>query len=143
MEQTYEEAATEVLDILEHTAVEDVKKISPKFIEYLKLHSSKIYRSNLDHTQKLKDMNLKPKTRALICLIYREYLCDEDKKEEYDKKIAKAELEYQEKLQSKYNSYVLFKNKVKNEGKEIITVENKSPNFLQKILNKLIKLFKK
>lgn len=143
MEQTYEEAATEVLDILKHTAIEDVKKISPKFIEHLKLHSSKTYIPNLDHTQKLKDMNLKSKTRALVCLIYREYLCDEDKKEEYDKRIAKAELEYQEKLQSKYNSNILFKNKERNEGKEIVIVENKSQNFLQKILNKLFKLFKK
>ncbi len=112
MEQSYEEAVTEVLDILNHTRMEDIKKISPKFIEYLKQHSSKTYIPNLDHTQKLKDMDLKPKTKALMCLIYRDYFCcDENQKKEYNKKIFQAELEYQKELQEKYNSDNLFKNK--------------------------------
>lgn len=111
MEQRYEEAVTEVLDILNHTRKEDIKKIPPKFIEYLKQHSSKTYIPNLDHNKKLKDMDLKPKTKALICLIYRDYLCDENQKKEYDKKIFEAELQYQKKLQAKYNVDNLFKNK--------------------------------
>jgi len=142
LEQTYEEAVTEVLDILNHTRIEDVKKINPKFMEYLKQHSSKTYVPNFDHTQKLKDMGLKPKTKALICLIYREYFCDESQKKEYDKRIAEAELEYQKELKAKYNTDNLFKNKLSKEQKSIqetTIVKNKEQNFFKKILNRISK----
>ena len=137
MNQSYEEAVTEVLDILNHTRIEDIKKISPKFIEYLKQHSSKTYIPNLDHTLKLKDMDLKPKTKALIGLIYRDYFCDENQKKEYDKKIFEAELEYQKELQAKYNSDNLFKNKTLKEPELIPTttfLENKKQNVFPQIL---------
>ena len=145
LEQTYEEAVAEVLDILNHTRIEDVKKINPKFIEYLKQHSSKTYVPNFDHTQKLKDMNLKPKTRALICLIYREYFCDENQRAEYDKRIVEAELEYQKELQAKYSTDNLFKNKLSKKQKSIqetTLVKNEEQNFFKKILNKISKLKK-
>lgn len=118
MDQTYEDAVAEVLDILKHTKLEDVKKIPPKVIIYLQQHSSKTYIPNLDHTKKLKDMNLKPKTRALICLIYREYFCNEKQKYEYDKRIAKAEIDYQKDLQTKYNTNNLFTNKLSKKQKD-------------------------
>lgn len=146
LEQTYEEAIAEVLDILNHTRIEDVKKINPKFMEYLKQHSSKTYVPNFNHTQKLKDMDLKPKTRALICLIYREYFCDENQKKEYDKKILEAELEYQKELKAKYNTDNLFRNKLseKQEARQEVTiVEDKEQNFFQKILKSIPKLFRK
>lgn len=117
MEQTYEDAVAEVLDILNHTKKEDVKKIPTKFITYLQQHASKTYIPNLDHTQKLKDMNLKPKTRALICLIYREYFCDEKQRKEHEKRIVKAEIEYQKDLQTKYNTNNLFANKLSKKQK--------------------------
>lgn len=123
--------------------MKDIKKISPKFIEYLKQHSSKTYIPNLDHTQKLKDMDLKPKTKALMCLIYRDYFCcDENQKKEYDKKIFEAELEYQKELQEKYNSDNLFKNKTLKESKLMQTtlMENKKQNVFQKILHIFFKL---
>lgn len=146
LEQTYEEAVTEVLDILNHTSIEDVKKINPKFIEHLKQHSSKTYVPNFDHTQKLKDMNLKPKTRALICLIYREYFCDENQKKEYDKRIVEVELEYQKELKAKYNTDNLFRNRISRKQEaiqEITIVKDKEQNFFEKILNAIPKLFKK
>lgn len=144
--QTYEESITEVLDILNHTRVEDVRKINPKFIEYLKQHSSKTYVPNFNHTQKLKDMDLKPKTRALISLIYREYFCDENQKKEYDKRIAEAELEYQKELKAKYNTDNLFRNKLSREQEtrqKINILEGKEQNFFQKKLNSIPKLLKK
>lgn len=105
----YEEAMTEVVEILEHTKKEEIEKIPPKFMEYLRKYSSKKYVPNLNHAQKLKDMNLKPMTKALISLIYREYFCDEMQKKEYDKKILEAELQYQEELRKKFKIDDLFK----------------------------------
>ena len=44
----YKEAYSEVLDILSHTRKEDVDKISPQFLDYLKSNSSKNYVSSSD-----------------------------------------------------------------------------------------------
>lgn len=143
MEQTYEEAMAEVLDILNHTNIEDVKKINPKFMEFLREHSSQIYKPNFNHTQKLKDMELKPKTKALICLIYREYFCDESQKKEYDKKLAEEELEYQKELKTKYNTDNLFKKELstrQQSKQEATLIKNKEPNFFKKILKRISKL---
>lgn len=140
MEQTYEEAITELLDILNYTKIDDVNKIPPKFIEYLKQHSSKTYVPNLDHTQELKDMKLKPKTKALVSLIYREYFCNEIQRKEYDKKLVKAELEYQKELQEKYNEDNLFKNKLPENVEEKAIIKTKERNLLKKMLNIILNL---
>ena len=62
----YSEAAVEVLDILNHTRKEDVSRIPKKFMEFLENNKSKTYISNLDHSKSIKEMNLKPKTEALL-----------------------------------------------------------------------------
>lgn len=145
MDQTYEDAVAEVLDILNHTKIEDVKKIPPKVITHLQQHSSKTYIPNLDHTKKLKDMNLKPKTKALICLIYREYFCDEKQRKEYDKRIIKSKIDYQKDLQTKYDTNNLFTNKLSKKQKtmqETTLVKNKEKSFYKKILN-MFKLTKR
>ena len=46
----YGEAITETLDILKHTKKEDVDKISPKFMNFLKENALKTYNQELDHT---------------------------------------------------------------------------------------------
>ena len=74
--QEYSEAMAETLDILNHTQKEDVDKISPKFMEYLKNNASKTYESNLDHTKKIGDMKLKEKTKVILAIIYRQFWCD-------------------------------------------------------------------
>lgn len=82
-------------------------------------------------------MNLKPKTRALICLIYREYFCDEKQREEYDKRIIKCEIDYQNDLQTKYNTNNLFTDKLSKKQKklqEIVLVEKKKKTFSKKYL---------
>ena len=140
--QTYEDAMAEVLDILKHTRKEDLVKISPKFMEILENNASKTYIPNLDHSKELKDMNLKPKTRALISIIYREFFCDENQKNEYDKKLAKYEIKYQEELKKLYNQDNLFKNKnqeTTEQQQSIIVKENKKISFIKKLLNKIMR----
>ena len=64
--QIYAEAISETLDILEHTRKEDVDKISPKFMEYLRNNASPNYISSLDHSKKISDMELKEKTKVVL-----------------------------------------------------------------------------
>lgn len=145
----YSEAAVEVLDILEHTKKEDVNKIPKKFIEFLENNKSKTYISNLDHTKTIKEMNLKPKTQALLGLIYLKYWANEEEKIEFRKKAQVNEFNYQKELNEKYNPDNLFKNKnaVNIEKNETIQqtslVEIKKETIMQKIISKIKEMFKK
>ena len=116
----YSKAITETLDILKHTRKEDVMKISPKFMEYLHNNASKTYKPDLDHSQKIKDMKLKRKTKAILAIIYKKFWCDDDERKEFNKTLKDNEIKYQAELREKYNSDNLFKNK----RTKVETVEN-------------------
>lgn len=111
LSQEYREAFTETLDILEHTNSEDVNKISSKFLNFIKENASKTYKPNLDHTKRIKDMQLKQKTIGILTIIYRNFWCTDEQRKEFDEKIGQNEMIYQKELSEKYNLDKLFKNK--------------------------------
>ncbi|MBQ7765119.1 hypothetical protein IJ384_07125 [bacterium] len=76
--KAYREAYSEVLDILNHTRKEDVEKISPKFLQYLKSNCSKTYVSKLNHSVDIKNMKLNTETWAILAIIYRKFWCNEE-----------------------------------------------------------------
>ncbi len=109
----YSEAFAETLDILNHTRKEDVDKISPKFMEYLKANASKTYKPQLDHTKKIKDMQLRRKTKAILAIIYKMFWCDSERKEQFNKVLIENEIKREKELKEKYNIDNIFKNKKK------------------------------
>ena len=144
----YSEAVTEVLAILDNTEIEAVNKIPKKFIEFLKKNRSKTYEPNFDNGKSIKELNLKPKTQALLGLIYLKYWADEDGKEKFNKKIKANEEKYQREIREKYNTDNLFKTKekviVQENTKEEVglpAVQNKS--FIQKIVEKIKGIFRR
>ena len=147
MNAEYSVAATEVLDILEHTKREEVEKISKKFINFLKEKSDKEYKPNLDHKKSIKEMELKPKTKAILGMIYLNYWADEDGKKRFKAKLKENEESYQQELREKYNVEKVF-NKRKTEVMEESTPSElpaviKKETLLQRIINKIISLFKR
>jgi len=134
---SYSEAAVEVLDILNHTNKEDVEKIPKKFIKFLKDNSNKNYISNIDYTKPIAQMNLKPKTQAILGLIYMKYWATEEGKYEFKQRIKENEIKYQQELREKYNVDNLFKNS--KASKEIVDlpVVIQEETVLQKIINKI------
>lgn len=148
MDNDYGEAAVEVLDILEHTKKEDVDKISKKFINFLKEQSSKTYQPNLDYTKQFFDMELHPKTYALLGIIYLKYWGNEEEKEIFQKQLQENEKQYQKELTEKYSIDNLFDKRQTN-IMESINEQTQLPeiihkeNFIQKIINKIRKIFNK
>lgn len=145
----YSEAAIEVLDILKHTRKEDVDKIPKKFIEFLENNKSKTYIANLDHKKTIKEMELKPKTQALLGLIYLKYWANEEEKLEFRKKARENEVNYQKELNEKYNPDNLFKSRKtidmdKTEFEEqTALVEIKKETIIQTIINKIKNIFRR
>lgn len=147
----YREAIVEVLDLLNHTEDELIEKIPKKLIEFWQKNASDTYKVNIDYTKKLNQINLKPKTKALIAMIYRNYWCTPEERKEYDQILVENENAFQQAAREKYDPDKMFdkpeenfvpRNKFNNnrlnkeDYKESDIVEYKENLFL-KILNKI------
>ena len=158
LSEKYSEAAAEVLDILEHMEKEDYDKIPSKFIFMLEENAAKDYVCELDYTKRLMDMNLRQETKSLLGVMYRNYWCPEDKIQEFEDKLSENEKKFQEELREKYNSDNIFGNSntnvdlystssetisssINSEENSLTEMEEKS--IFQKILNKIISIFKR
>ena len=144
LNQRYAEASVEVLDILEHMDPNHLVKVSNKFIDFLKENASREYMCNLDYSKKLNEMNLKEETRGLLALMYENYWCPEEEKQDLQKKFYENEQKYQEELRQKYNPDNIFSKKNKNiieiEDNQTQLIEYKETIF-RRILNKIKALF--
>lgn len=118
--EEYKIATTEVLSILEYLPQNEVDKIPNKFKEFLKENSLSAYKPSFDYFQGLDKIELKYKTKLLLAMIYRNYICSEEERLEYDKILYQNEEYYQRRLREKYNPDDIFK---KADKQESITIE--------------------
>lgn len=153
----YKEAYSEVLDILKHTKQEDVDKISPQFMEYLRSNASKTYISKLDHSMQIKDMNLKSKTRDILAIIYRKFWCNDEELKKFDEMLKENEKKYQERIKPKKDNLIsdtLFDKKQnlffddfkRNENivsSNTSNITKYKESFITKIINTIKSFFKK
>ena len=107
----FSEGVTETLDILNHMDKSYTDKIPKKFKDFLEENKSDSYTPHLDHSKKIKEMNLKEKTKDILATIYMNYWCNAEQKENYIKTLKQNEEKYQEELKEKYNPDNIFKNK--------------------------------
>ena len=93
-------------------------------------------------------MELKPKTQALLGLIYLKYWANEEEKLEFRKKARENEVNYQKELNEKYNPDNLFKNKekiiVSDDNKTNMTLQKvKKETFIQRVIQKIKEIFRR
>ena len=152
MKAEYSEAAAQVLDILNYTNLEDVKKIPQSFINFLVEIADKNYKSYFNHNGQMSKLDLKKQTRELLGFIYITWWCNDKERNSYKNIIHfnNQKVEDIEKI-DKYNVNDIFKNK---EAEKInIIIENanekatsiiayKKESLLKKLLDKLFGFFK-
>lgn len=147
MDIEFEEASTEVLDILSHMKKQDVDRIPKKFINFLEQNTSKTYKAQIDYTKPIEEAKLKQKTYDLLGVIYLNYWADEEGKQDFIKKINENEEKYQIELREKYNPDNIFKKKgievesANDISEEKALVEYKESIF-KRIINKIRYIFK-
>jgi len=143
----YSEAAVEVLDILVHVDSENVKKIPTKFIEFLEGNKSKDYECNLDHSKKIKEMELKPKTEAILGFIYLKYWADEEGKKKFEKRMKENEEFFENELKQDFDKAVFNQDNIIETPKEIdnnnLPTESKNVNFITKLVEKIKNIFRR
>ena len=152
MTRAYSEAAVEVLDILDHTAIEKVKLIPVKFINYLKENAASDYEVNLDYSKPINEMNIKVETKGILGTICRNWWWNEEQKQEYVRLVKEKEANKQEELREKYNPDDIFKKRQTEQNIETIQEENTTDksvsmveykeSFFTKFINKIKSIFK-
>lgn len=140
MEGTINQSFTETYDIVMHLEKSLYNKIPNSFIQMLKDNKDDNYKVNIDYSKNINEQVLLKDTRVILSLIYRDYICSKEKRQELIEK-DKIELkEYEERLNEKYDIENIFENRKKAQ-EQTQMVEYKE-TFFKKLINKILKFFK-
>ena len=134
---------SEVYEIILHMDKELVKKIPVQFINFIKQNKKDNYITNIDYTKSINQQELQRGTRVILSIIYREYLCDAEKKKELMQNDNIELKKIEEELREKYNIDNLFKKKNNQSDVEekqlIVNVQKKWYKKVWEFVNKLFK----
>ena len=148
-EKQYRMAIKEFLVVLSNIPRADYEKIPKDVIEDLKNNADNTYDFSLDMTKNFSEQNISELTKAMIENFYRDYWVTDIEKQKILEEERNEFERLEEEKRKKYNPDDIFKNKtevLKNgvEQKEnLAMIEQKEKNFLEKILEKIMKIFKK
>ena len=131
----------EILNLLEDDYRERVPK---KVRDFFKEEKIKDYHPEIDIEKPLIEQNLKRETMVLLAILNLNYWCEnEEEKQRFLNELDKNEKE-KKKLEEKYNPDNLFKKKQDESiQNNLQIIEYKKPNFIQRLLTKIKKFFKR
>ena len=150
MENSLSKAYAEVLLILSYMEQKYIDMIPKKLLELFNEEKDKNYQPNINPNISLAEQNLQRKTLALLAMLNLNYWCkDENEKKELLKMYSENDKKIEAEMRERYNPDNLFKKRenverndeVKEECTDII--EYKEQNIFKKILNRIIKFFKR
>ena len=138
----FAEASAEINEILGYLPTEYVEKIPAKLRELFNKVKKEDYVSKIDPYKKLK-----PKTKTLLTVIYRNYWCNEEERAELDKILIENDKKYEEELRERYNPDNIFKKKEIIEEK-VETIQDNLPmvvkeNIFTKVWNFIKNILKR
>lgn len=136
----------EILNLLEDTYID---KIPEKVRRFFKEERDIDYTIEIDLDKPLTEQNFKRETLVLLAILNLNYWCEsEEEKQEFLNELAENEKEKKE-LEERYNPDNLFKNRTRNNVEDnpsdesLQMVEYKKQNFIQILLNKIMRFFKR
>lgn len=148
MENNLSKAYTEILLILSYMEQKYIDLIPKELLELFNEEKDKNYQPNINPNISLAEQNLQRKTLALLAMLNLNYWC-KDEKEEMLKIYSENDKKIEAEMREIYNPDNLFKKKEKEEQNNEVKQENtelieyKEQNIFKKILNKIMKFFKK
>lgn len=146
----YSKALAEVSEILKYTQKEVIDKIPQKFLDFIEKNKDKEHKLVLKEDKNLLEQDLKPETKEIIALIYRDYVCDQEEREN----IIKESILQREKIEKEKNEkYKIDFDKIKEqretkvynskeekmEEKSLVMI--KEEKWYKKIIKKILELF--
>lgn len=144
MTETYREAFAEVYEIIKYIDVNLKNKIPKNLIGSIKDNMSTSYKFQYDKMKKLKEQNIKRETRAILSVIYRDYICEENIKKEIIQKDKIELTEHEKKKKAKFKQTEIFaKKQIQNNKEEKAIQIIKKQNIIFKIIEKIKDLWRK
>ena len=146
----YANAYKEVLDILKYVPKEDFDKIPAKKIEMFSKYANYDHDFEYNPEITLKEQKVSEIAQTIIAILFRDYWAtDEQRKKILDKEKYDNQLLEEEKKEI-YSSNNIFKNNYKNiihekekNNQETALIDLSNIKWYKKILNSLIKFFRK
>ncbi len=145
-------AYAEVDALLDLVEDEYRNRVPEKVRNFFKEEKIKDYEFNIDINKPLTEQKIRRETMALLAILNINYWCDtEEEKQQWINELDKNEKEIEE-LREKYNPDNLFKNRTKVINDPIVNEENaqnmqlveyKEKNIIQRIIDKIFKIFKR
>ena len=149
MEESFKDSLSEVYLVIQNSDIDIIKKIPDNFLNFIKDNMNK---DNIKtNTQNINLKNIiSEDEKTILSLIYRDYLVSDEERNALLNEEQIKRIKYEQLLREKYNPDNLFKNsKVKTQNLENTTIteqtsiiEYKEKNFIQKMFDKIINLFK-
>jgi len=118
MNETYAQALTEVDEILKNISTDLIEKIPNQFKNFIKNTKSKNYKFEYNHTLELTKQNLKPQTKAILSLMYRNYWCTPEEKQKLKQQDYEHLKQIEQAKAEKYSVENIFKTKETIKPKE-------------------------
>lgn len=81
MEDTYEKACKEVIELLKYFPRESVEKIPKEELELYKKNMDNSYEYEVDKTKPFNEQKMSDKTKAIFAIIFRDYWASEYQRE--------------------------------------------------------------
>ncbi len=150
MEKEINEVSVEINSIFDNMSIDVLNKIPLKIRNFFKNNASSTYIFEYDQTKRLNEQNIKDKTRGIIALLYRDYICNEAERKQYNEIYSEFLNKNEEEKRALYNPDDLFKkdnissseNSSNHKVEKHLEIINNKPNFIKRFFNKIIVFFK-
>lgn len=145
MKEIYKQAFSEVEQIIDLMPENLSNKIPLRFKNIITSEKSKTYIPDIK--EPFEECKIMEETSIILAVIYRDFLCNEEERKKLKIRDTEKLKEYEKELKEKYNPDNLFKSKHSDiydnntQSQETALIEIKEKNFLQKIFDKIRKLF--
>ena len=146
MERAYEEAFTEVEEVIKLMPIDLVSKIPAQFRQTISENKATNYKVVIK--EPLEEQKLKKETIAILGLIYRDFLASPEEREQLQMKDAEELKKIEQRMLEQYDIENIFEKKkrtkrLENDQDSKDLTLYKEPNFLSKLFNIIKGIFKK
>lgn len=148
IDEIYRNSFKEVYDILENTEKELITKIPTKFMNFLKKNMNVNYKTNINPDEEIDKQYLLKETEAILSLIYRSYWATDEEKQEISRKDQQEYIKKEEKKKEQYEGKDIYQIFEERKNLNQITLDNnlmviRKENFIKRIFNKILNIFKR
>lgn len=142
--EKYEKAYVEVLDLLQHLPEDEYQKIPQEEIDFFENNKDAKYVCEIDYDKPLEEQDISQEANSIIVNLFLKYFATDLQREKVEKILEQNEQKEEEEKRKRYNSDDIFMKKetIKNEP-VVSVVEYKQEKWYSIFIEFMKKIFRK